>query len=900
MSASTTSTAFTPWTPAFSRGVLATTLENGLRILVRRWEHAAVAGLAIHVNAGYFDEAPEAVGIAHVLEHLCLKGTPSYPSQERLDEAFRRLGAARNAATGYDCTVYTATVPAAHVPAAVDLLAECYTSPLVGADELARELEVIIEEVLRKLDSPAAVSFERFLGLMFPRHPIGRWRMGMPEQLRSYRRDDVLAFHRRFYRPERTVVSVVGPVDAAAITGCIAAAFSAFGADQARADGDEGSDPLPQELPAPTGLAVYQQHGPTRRPLVHVGYRAPGVATPDAAALDLLATMLGGGVSARLNQRLREDLRVVTGIGALQHAFRDAGLIYVQMSVDADKVEAAEDAYVAEIERFRLDGPAPEERERALARIETSFLSGLESALGLARSLAWFESYESYTGIDEYLEALRAVEEQELLEVGRRYLVLDGATVLEFLPEDAADGLVASGAPPASVTHLGDPPVRMPDREAALAAHAGRAAGAAPRRRTLPAPETPSIEESQSGVRVVLCHRPLIPLVTAGVLFLGGRARERPGCCGITRLMMSVQKKDTRRRSAAEMAAAIDGLGGRLAGITGADTYGWLWESAERHVPPGLDLVAEILSEPSFLAERVDAERNVLLAAIQAHEDDTAAATADLFRAALYGDHPYGLPVLGAAADLAALTSDRLRQWHRDGLQQDPAVAFLVGDLSRARTRLAIEQLTALVGAPRARWRVDEPTFPGAPLAVTRRRRKQQSGIMIGCPGLHATSPHRLALELLRAAVGGPGGRVSLELRGRRSLAYVVQTFASFPVASGAIGIFLACAAEKEDEAVSRARELLLSLPAQPLSTTEVDIARTYYLGARAAGLQSARSLAAELAGCALVEDSIESFLTQEQAMAALCPEHLQDAARVVIAPRSVVVARLTADDGAP
>src|SRR5687768_17583646 len=195
--------------PDSVRGV---TLDNGLRVLVRRDTSAPVVAVVTYVKAGYFDETDDIAGIAHVLEHMFFKGTPTRGVGE-IAKATKANGGYLNAATIYDYTIYYAVLPRDGFAAGLEIQADAFANSLIDATELARELEVIIEEAKRKADNPSAVATESLYALLHDRHRIRRWRIGHEEGLRRLTREHLVRFYRNFYRPSNTVLVVVGNVE---------------------------------------------------------------------------------------------------------------------------------------------------------------------------------------------------------------------------------------------------------------------------------------------------------------------------------------------------------------------------------------------------------------------------------------------------------------------------------------------------------------------------------------------------------------------------------------------------------------------------------------------------------------------------------------------------------------
>jgi zinc protease len=175
-----------------------TVLPNGLTVLVRRSTSAPVVAIVTYVKAGYFDETDDVVGIAHVLEHMFFKGTERRGVGEIAKET-KAQGGYLNAHTIYDHTAYYTVLPAASFAAGLDIQADAFANSIIDAGELAKELEVIIQEAKRKTDNPGAVTTETLYELLHDVHRIRRWRIGREPGLRALTREAMLSFYRRLY-----------------------------------------------------------------------------------------------------------------------------------------------------------------------------------------------------------------------------------------------------------------------------------------------------------------------------------------------------------------------------------------------------------------------------------------------------------------------------------------------------------------------------------------------------------------------------------------------------------------------------------------------------------------------------------------------------------------------------
>ena len=262
--------------------VVRTRLPNGLTVLIRRDRSAPVVAIVTYVSAGYFDETDDIVGIAHVLEHMYFKGTPTRGVGE-IAKQTKAVGGYLNAATIYDHTSYYTVLPSSGFAQGLDVQADAYARSLIDADELARELEVIIQEAKRKADNPGAVATETLYELLHDRHRIRRWRIGREPGLRALTRDALVGFYRNFYHPGNTVLvdrrrrrsaTRRWPRCSARTARCPPASRRAIPGQT-----EEGV----------AGFRYREMAGDIGQTQIAFGWRTPGTTHPDTPALDLLA-----------------------------------------------------------------------------------------------------------------------------------------------------------------------------------------------------------------------------------------------------------------------------------------------------------------------------------------------------------------------------------------------------------------------------------------------------------------------------------------------------------------------------------------------------------------------------------------------------------------------------------
>src|SRR3954462_15805865 len=244
-----------------------TTLPNGLRVLVRRDPSAPVVAIVTYVSAGYFDETDDVVGIAHVLEHMFFKGTPTRGVGE-IAKQTKALGGSLTAGPIYAPRSSYTVLPSSAFAQGLEIQADAYARSLIDSEELRRELEVIIEEAKRKADNPPAVATETLYELLHDKHRIRRWRIGREAGLRQLTADAVRQFYRAYYHPGNTVLSIVGDVDPDRVVAEVDALYAGLPAGNVERDrGDHEAD-----VP---GFRYRELAGDILQTQIALGWRAP-------------------------------------------------------------------------------------------------------------------------------------------------------------------------------------------------------------------------------------------------------------------------------------------------------------------------------------------------------------------------------------------------------------------------------------------------------------------------------------------------------------------------------------------------------------------------------------------------------------------------------------------------
>src|SRR5579862_2662813 len=381
--------------------VVRTVFPNGLTVLVRRDRSAPVVAVVTYVKAGYFDETDAQVGIAHVLEHMYFKGTPTRGVGAIAKETMAS-GGYLNAHTIYDHTSYYTVLPASRLADGLAVQSDAYAHSLIDGGELSRELEVIIQEAKRKTDNPSALATESLYASLFDSHRIRRWRIGEAEQLRSFTHDDVFRFYRTYYHPGNTVLSIVGDVDPDATLSLVETYYG--GLADTRIIRDRG----PGERSEP-GLRYREWAGDIAQAQLLFGWRTGGTLDPDTPLLDIAAAALGGGRASRLYRAVRER-QLASSVSAYNYTPTELGVFVIQAETPRGQTLDAARAVWAELQP---DFTAAE-IERAQRLFESQWARRTESMEGQANHLAEWEALGDWQLGEQYLARVLAATADEV------------------------------------------------------------------------------------------------------------------------------------------------------------------------------------------------------------------------------------------------------------------------------------------------------------------------------------------------------------------------------------------------------------------------------------------------------------------------------------------------------
>jgi predicted Zn-dependent peptidase len=657
------------------------TLPNGLRVLVHTDRKAPVVAVSVWYDIGSKQEPKGKTGFAHLFEHLMFNG-----SENADDDWFQQttqMGATvTNGSTWYDRTNYFETVPVGALERILYLESD-RMGHLLGAvtpEKLANQIGVVQNEKRQGDNKPfGLVGYAQTEALYPASHPYGHDTIGSMADLSAASLNDVKQWFRDHYGPNNAVLVLSGDIDARTARPLVERYFG---------DIPKGPQAKPVAAPVPTLKArteiVLKDRVPTTR--LYRTWVVPGLNDPDAVALDMGASVLGGLASSRLDNALVRDEQLAVRVTAGLQSFAQMG----QFEVTADVKPGIDPAIVGKrldelIAELIANGPTPAELNRVVTRQALSAVNALQTVNGKATLLA---EGELYSHDPNHFAA-------DLAKASTMTPAKVQAAMAKWLKRPVLALTVVPGARDAYAEAPAAPVVKA---AAAAAAPDGPRVkrGAMPEIGQLSDLAFPAVERTSlsNGIEVTYARRGNVPLTQIALSFDAGFAADPKARLGVALITTALLKEGTATLSSKQIAEREEELGASIGAGSNMDRTTVSLATLSSSLAPSLDLLTDVLQRPAFAPRELERVRTQLLAKIAAEQADPKAMASRALGPILFGpDSPYGIPGTGSgtADSVKSLTRGDVEQFHDAWLRPDKARIFVVSDLPLAQLKSELE-----------------------------------------------------------------------------------------------------------------------------------------------------------------------------------------------------------------
>jgi len=395
-------------------------LPNGLIVLSEEMAHIRSVAIGIWVKSGSRDEAPEFNGISHFTEHMVFKGTTSRSAQQ-IARQVDSIGGNMDAFTGKETICFNIKVLDDHLPVAIDILSDLVLNPVFNPKDITREKGVILEEIKMDEDNPDYLVHEIFTQNFWKDHPLGKPILGTKETVRSFKQENLFHFYRQRFAPNNIIISAAGNLNHARFVELIRERFAPLSAVP---------NGYHEPAPAVTPRIITRNKKELEQVQLCIGVPSHPISHEKRYVSYVLNTVLGGGMSSRLFQKIREDQGLVYSIYSDLNPYRDTGCLTVYAGTSVESTQKVVESVLAEFSELKSKPLAEDELRRAKDQLKGSLMLSLESSTSRMSNLARQEMYfDRFFSLDETIAQIEAVTAEELSEMSNHLFQINKVAI---------------------------------------------------------------------------------------------------------------------------------------------------------------------------------------------------------------------------------------------------------------------------------------------------------------------------------------------------------------------------------------------------------------------------------------------------------------------------------------
>mgnify|MGYP001800077928 CR=1 FL=1 len=862
-------------------------LDNGLEVIALPDNSTANVTTSLWYKVGSKHDPEGRAGFAHLFEHILSRKTANMP-YNMVNRLTEDVGGQRNASTWIDRTNYYETVPAQYLETMLWTHRERMAFPVVDAEVFEKERSIVKEELRQRVLAPPYGRFQRFVipENAFDALPMRRPGIGSIEELDEATLDDARAFHQAYYGPDTATLIVAGNFEVVRLKALV---------DQYFADIPRRADPVSldislQEPQRSEPRAVTAAAPNVPLPVIGDVWKAPPVLHRDAAALEVLSTVLSAGESSRLHEALVRSGKAVSA-AHFESMTMDGGFIasYAVMSPSAE-AEEVRDILDDEIERVRAKPVSAAELQEAKAEIFSSTLTQRQTLRGRAFELGEaLVSTGDPDAADRRLERIAAVTAEDVQSAAQRWLDPQTKVSVRYTRgEDDPESYANPYPRPRYGTvepAKGEPRKVLPPGERMAPPPAGP---------TPPVVREDFVETTLSnGIPLVSTQTSRVPIATITLVMPGGDATDPLEKAGLASMVASLADNGTPSRSAQAIAAKLESLGARIGIASGKDGVYASVTAPLANLETAGEVLVDIVQNADYPAEEVERERKRTLEGFSATMNNPGALAALVATRVLYGDAPYGR--VGNMTSMAAITREDLLD-HRQ-TWWTPARAKLVisgGIGSDEAARLGESLFGDWTSKARAPDLADAPA--GKPLkartVVIDMPSAGQAALVAGVRAIARRDEDFYPLWLVNTVLGsGSNGRLFEEIRTKRGLAYGAYSSLGQSLDDALLTARAQTKNETADEVAAVFFEQFAKLQQSPLDDETLEKRRLYLAGSIGRSLETSAGFNGQVANLLLrgIEPR-EAFAIADRLAQVSPDEALTTAQRYISAERASLV----------
>jgi len=820
-------------------------LSNGLSCIFVDNAASDVVSVQIWIKCGSVYEKNGEYGVSHFIEHLLFKGTRKHGVGD-VAKIIESLGGDLNAFTAKEYTCFYVTLPSLHFKKGLETLKELVFFPLFEAQEIESEREVILEEIRRYQDIPGSVASDNYFEMHFMGHPYARPILGYEDIIKNIKREDILAYYKRFYRASNSILVVCGNVRQKEALNISEELFYELDSEimpaNKIADAILKTDSVSKNVEMDVKESIFE-----------FGYPIPGLLHKDIPALDVLAIILGQGESSRLFKNLRLEKGLVTAISSYSYTPVYGGTFSIVFALESEKegfVDKLKNIFKeikTELDNIMKGDVIEGEIDKAKNILLSEKVYERETVEGYGRKLGHLVSVTGGFDFENiYFKNLAKVTKVDVINVLNKYIEPGRVTLSSVVP---------NGQGHSSEEYLKILNDNMSTKTHGHTTTHEKPVGNRPKIDSCCAFDEKFLIDKakiighKSGAKIITRKLTSTPLVSVKIIVKGGILIESPKTNGICSLLSRTIMFGAGDLTFEDIAGATDSTASTLQAFSGRNSVGLTLECIKPFLPEMLSIMEKMLLEAKFESSYFDTEKKIIQDEISSIQDNLSRYASVLFLRSLYKDHPYSLEPSGTVESVRSIQRNDIMDLYKKIFAPQNMVISVVGDFDEKIMIDWAEALLAKLGTrnfmlPNIKA-LDEQK---APRSTKFTKETKQAHIFLGYGTCDINSKDMYAIKVLSSVLSGQSGRLFMNLRDKQSLAYTVTPVEMFGPEPGYFAIYIATENSKIDKAIMEIKRELSELKNNKIGPEELARAKNFIMGRHAIAMQSYGEQASNMA----------------------------------------------------
>lgn len=841
------------------------TLANGMDVILHEDHSIPVVAVNIMYHVGSKNEKRGRTGFAHLFEHMMFQGSEHYDGYYKAP--FEKIGGSISGSTTVDNTVYYVTVPGNYLELALWLESDQmgFLLPAMTQKKLDTQRDVVKNERRQGIENrPYGKAWELILKMMYPDdHPYSWTVIGSMEDLSAATLEDVSSFFQSFYTPNNASLVIAGDFDPETARKLVDKYFGTL-------PPGPRVERMTAWIPELDGIKRAVARDNVEQPRLYYTWHSPAIYTPGDAELDLFAGVLGQGKTSRLYRALVYEQQIAQDVSVYQYSVELGGLFWVEVTARKGHTqEELEKAVDAELQKVLTDGITKAELAQARINNEAQNVRNFQSLWSIPVRLNLYNVFLGDPGKLAWdMERYARATVEDVQRYARKYIDLNKRAILYIAPQ----GTLTAGN-------------TMVDRTREPSAMAE------------PAFTPPKIQRATmaNGLEILLVEDHRLPLVQLNLVLKSGFAADPTDRFGAAAMTAELLDEGTKTRTALEITDEAMRLGAEFGTDSEFDGSSISLNVLKKNLYPALDLVADIVLNPTFPDKELERQRQIYLGSIQQESKEPNSTANKAFMRVLYGsNHPYGQPGSGTESSLKAITRNDLVTFYKANYVPGNAAAVIAGDITLSEAKQKLEKAFKKweKGTVTARSVKTPPEPASTKIYLIDQPSAVQSTIVIGNLAIRRSDPDYLAFQVMNNVFGGlRTSRINLNLSNDKGYAYRPG---SFLWVTRGVGPFMCYASvdiqytrESLTEMVREMRDLLGS---RPLTDVELADSKNNLIKAFPQQFQDYSGMAGQLSDLIKFDIPFDEWDTYTKRVGAVTGAMANKAAKDYLHPDALVI----------